>query len=52
MTFAGIKHAFHALALDECRVPFTPMLWCLPDNPEDAKCMSSFKLTDFYLLSH
>jgi len=25
--FAGIKHAFHALALDECRGPFTPTLW-------------------------
>ncbi len=28
--FAGIKHAFHALALDECRGPFTPKSNLLP----------------------
>ncbi|KAF8636793.1 hypothetical protein AX16_010951 [Volvariella volvacea WC 439] len=33
----GIKHAFHALALDECRGPFTPALWHLPEDPEVAK---------------
>jgi len=37
--FAGIKHAFHALALDECRGSFTPRLWHMPDDPEVAKCM-------------
>ncbi|KAF8646898.1 hypothetical protein AX16_007047 [Volvariella volvacea WC 439] len=33
----GIKHAFHALALDEYRGPFTPTLWHLPDDPSVAK---------------
>ncbi|KAH9836798.1 uncharacterized protein C8Q71DRAFT_708144 [Rhodofomes roseus] len=33
----GIEHAFHALALDECRGPFTPTMWYLPDNEEVAK---------------
>ncbi|KAF8646904.1 hypothetical protein AX16_007053 [Volvariella volvacea WC 439] len=33
----GIKHAFHALALDECRGPFTPTLWHLPDDAGVAK---------------
>jgi hypothetical protein len=42
--FAGIKHAFHALALDECRGPFTPRLWYLPDDPEVAKCMYTSRL--------
>jgi len=37
--FAGIKHAFRALALDECRGSFTPMLWYSPDDSEVAKCM-------------
>ncbi|KIK54081.1 hypothetical protein GYMLUDRAFT_88233 [Collybiopsis luxurians FD-317 M1] len=31
----GIKHAFHALALDEYRRPFSPTMWFLPeDAPE------------------
>lgn len=34
---AGIEHAFHALALDECRGPFTPTLWYLPDDDEAAE---------------
>ncbi|KIK54067.1 hypothetical protein GYMLUDRAFT_249828 [Collybiopsis luxurians FD-317 M1] len=33
----GIKHAFHALALDECRRPFSPTLWYLPKDAEVAK---------------
>ncbi|KAJ8093130.1 hypothetical protein PM082_020615 [Marasmius tenuissimus] len=37
----GIKHAFHALALDECRRPFTPTLWFLP---KDAKAVKSIDL--------
>ncbi|KAF9465791.1 hypothetical protein BDZ94DRAFT_305413 [Collybia nuda] len=28
--FAEVQHAFHALALDECRRPFSPTLWYLP----------------------
>jgi hypothetical protein len=28
----GIDHAFHALALDEYRGPFTPTLWYLPTD--------------------
>ncbi|KAF9465792.1 hypothetical protein BDZ94DRAFT_1159583 [Collybia nuda] len=30
--FARIDNAFHALALDEYRRPFSPTLWYLPDN--------------------
>ncbi|KIK54083.1 hypothetical protein GYMLUDRAFT_1024368 [Collybiopsis luxurians FD-317 M1] len=33
----GIKHAFHALALDECRRPFSPTMWYLPKDTEAAK---------------
>ncbi|KIK52392.1 hypothetical protein GYMLUDRAFT_180166 [Collybiopsis luxurians FD-317 M1] len=33
----GIKHAFHALALDERRRAFTPTLWFLPEEKEIAK---------------
>ncbi|KAJ4128203.1 hypothetical protein NW768_008489 [Fusarium equiseti] len=30
---ANVKHAYHALALDEQRGPFSPCLWCVkPDN--------------------
>ena len=45
--FVGIKRAFHALALDECREPFTPRLWYLPDDPEVAKCMYTFRLIHY-----
>ncbi|MCJ1378005.1 hypothetical protein MMC17_001101 [Xylographa soralifera] len=27
-----IKNAFHALALDECRKPFSPTIWSLPEG--------------------
>ena len=30
LLFKDIRHAFHALALDEHRSPFTPTLWRLP----------------------
>lgn len=30
--FAQIENAFHALALDEYRRPFSPTLWYLPEN--------------------
>lgn len=32
LTFAVIKHAFHALALDEHREPFLPTLWYIPNK--------------------
>jgi len=41
--FPGIKHAFHALALDECRSTFTPALWFLPDDPTVANCNVFFQ---------
>lgn len=28
----GVQHAFHALALDERRLPFAPTLWYVPDG--------------------
>ncbi|TDZ19192.1 Uncharacterized protein Cob_v007544 [Colletotrichum orbiculare MAFF 240422] len=35
----NVRHAFHALALDEWRKDFTPTLWAMPDekNEADAK---------------
>ncbi|KIK52391.1 hypothetical protein GYMLUDRAFT_207992 [Collybiopsis luxurians FD-317 M1] len=33
----GIKHAFHAVALDEYRRPFSPTMWYLPKDAEVAK---------------
>ncbi|KIK54038.1 hypothetical protein GYMLUDRAFT_49007 [Collybiopsis luxurians FD-317 M1] len=33
----GIKHAFHALALDEYRRPFSPIMWFLPSDPVAAE---------------
>lgn len=43
----GIEHAFHALALDECRGPFTPTLWYLPEDKEVVKseCISAHDCT-------
>ena len=38
---AGIKNAFHALALDEYRGPFTPKLWHLKDDLKDCSCLAT-----------
>ncbi|OLN81956.1 hypothetical protein CCHL11_08614 [Colletotrichum chlorophyti] len=33
-----VKHAYHAMALDERRTPFTPTLWRLPQEGEQCAC--------------
>ncbi|EIM79463.1 uncharacterized protein STEHIDRAFT_69453 [Stereum hirsutum FP-91666 SS1] len=38
--FIGIENAFHALALDECRGPFTPTMWYLPTDKDAANCIN------------
>jgi len=32
--FADIQHAYHALALDEHRAPFSPSLWHFPASKD------------------
>ncbi|WZH45924.1 Peptidoglycan binding domain containing [Fusarium acuminatum] len=34
---ANVKHAYHALALDECRGPFTPCIWFVKPGNEETK---------------
>lgn len=40
----GIENAFHALAIDELRAPFTPMLLYLPDPESNASGFPEIKL--------
>lgn len=47
LTIAVIKHAFHALALDEHREPFLPTLWYIPyDKTKEAEEASIDKEDD------
>ena len=43
-----IKHAFHALALDEHRESYTPTLWYIPevDKPETGDIENQIRLKD------
>lgn len=51
--FAEIKNAFHALALDECRRPFSPTLWYLPENSKSGyPSSSSFSRSHLLMSCH
>jgi uncharacterized protein (DUF2235 family) len=45
--FSTIENAFHALALDEYRRPFSPTLWYLPKDSEGSKHPALSFFSDF-----